>query len=136
VSDDAKRLEELRANKERREAERRAEAERLELELLELEEKSEAEGLARGRDFEIIDCREHGEGIVAVKRGLAVVHKKFVNSKQTDTDLDHYVTPNLIAPDAKKYREIVERRPFIAIRCANALATLYGMKKGEDAGKY
>lgn len=126
----------LRAAKEAREEARRQAFEAQEVELLELEARLEEELGPRGRSFEIVDCRDLGEGFVAVKLGASVLHKRFVNSKQTEADVDGYVTPCLAHPTVEVYRVIVERRPHVAIRAANALVTLFGFRREEDAKKF
>jgi hypothetical protein len=122
-----------RAAKEAREAARAAEAAARELEVLELEEKLEKELGPRGVYFEIVETLE---GPVAVKLGEAVLHTRFQASKVTDQDMHEYVFPNVVHPAKEKYLEAVGRRPGIALRCANALATLYGAKANTEAGKF
>lgn len=132
----SERLAELQAKKAAREAKRLVDGDAQELALLEAEQKYVDQNLERGRDFEIIDCQEHGEPVIVIKRGAAVVYTKFAASKMGPTDLDAFVTPNLLEPDVATYRAIVERRPQIAVRCGNAVATLYGVKKEADSGKF
>jgi hypothetical protein len=133
-SDDVKaKLAEARKAKEERQKAREGDAEARELAILELEEKLEAEHGARGVMFEIVDTVE---GPIAVKLGEAVLHTRFQQSKMTDAELDEYVRPCVVHPSKEKYLEIVGRRPAIALRCASALATLFGVKADVDSGKF
>ncbi len=128
------RLDAARASKEKREAASREAADARELEVLELEAKLEGELGPRGAFFEIVETLE---GPVAVKLGEAVLHTRFQGAKDiTDTVLHDYVFPNVVSPAKEKYLEIVGRRPAIALRCASALATLYGLKANDTAGKF
>ncbi len=128
------RLDAARAAKEKKEAAAREAADARELEVLELEAKLEGELGPRGAFFEIVETLE---GPVAVKLGEAVLHTRFQGAKDiTDTVLHDYVFPNVVAPAKEKYLEIVGRRPAIALRCASALATLYGLKANDTAGKF
>lgn len=128
------RLVAARAAKEKKEVAAREAAEARELEVLELEVKLEAELGPRGAFFEIVSTLE---GPIAVKLGEAVLHTRFQAAKDiTDTVLHDYVFPNVVHPSKEKYLEIVGRRPALALRCASALATLYGLKANDDAGKF
>jgi len=104
-----------------------------ELEVLELEDKLVKELGPRGVEFEIV---ETVEGPIAVKRGEAVLHQRFQTSKVDEAAIDEYVRPCVVSPAKEKYLEIVNRRPGIAVRCASALASLYGVKSERDTGKY
>lgn len=133
------RLAAARAAKEAKDAARAAAAEVRELELLELEAKLEDElGGARGEAFEIVSTLE---GLVAVKLGAAVLHTRFeaaVAKEETVSDrtIHDYVFPCLAHPAPDAYLAMVAKRPAIASRCANALATLYGAKSGADRAKF
>ena len=134
MSDLKEKLAAARAAKEAKEASAREAAEARELESLELEAKLEKELGPRGVSFEMIDTVE---GPVAVKLGEAVLHTRFQSSKDiNDAAIHDYVFPNVAHPSKEKYLEIVARRPGIALRCAGALATLYGVKASNDAGKF
>lgn len=122
-----------RAAKEAKEAARAEAAAERELEVLELEEDLEKKHGPRGSYFEIV---ETAEGPIAVKLGEGVLHTRFAESKVTPTDIHDYVFPCVVHPSREKYLEIVGRRPAVALRCANALASLYGAKASADAGKY
>jgi hypothetical protein len=122
-----------RAAKETRQNAAKEAAAAKELALLELEERLEKEHGARGAFFEMFDTVE---GPVAVKLGEAVLHTRFQASKMEPSDLHDYVHPCVVHPSKEKYVEIVDRRPAIAQRAALALATLYGVKANEDAGKF
>lgn len=119
-----------REDREKAEAEK---AEARELEVLELEERLEKELGPRGVDFEIVETIE---GPIAVKRGEAILHQRFQSSKVDEASIDAYVRPCVVHPAKEKYLEIVGRRPGVAVRCASALATLFGVKADRDTGKY
>lgn len=127
------RLAAAREAKEKKDAARAEAAAARELEALDLESKLEGELGPRGEHFEIV---ETVEGPIAVKLGEGILHTRFQASKVTDTDIHDYVFPCVVHPSKEKYLEIVGRRPGIALRCANALATLYGAKAQAEAGKY
>ncbi len=122
-----------RAAKDAREKSKAEAAQARELESLELEEKYDKELGPRGAFFEIVDTIE---GPIVLKLGEAVLHTRFSESKVTAADIHEYVYPCVVHPTKEKYLEIVGRRPALALRCANALATLYGAKANADAGKF
>jgi hypothetical protein len=132
------RLAAARAAKEAKDAARAAAAEARELEELELEAKLEGElGGPRGSAFEIVRTLD---GLVAVKLGSAIVHTKFQAAAEkggiTERALHDYVFPNVAHPSPDAYLAMVGKRPGTAVRCADALATLYGAKAGADDAKY
>lgn len=127
------RLKAAREEKAKREATAHSAAEARELATLELESKLSAELGERGVHFEIV---ETVEGPVAVKLGEAVLHQRFQNSKVTETDIHDYVFPCVVYPTQPAYLELVGRRPVIAVRCANALAGLFGAKAADAEGKF
>jgi hypothetical protein len=129
------RLAELRAKKEAIDAAREIERKAREVEELELEVRFDGELGPRGSQFEIINTGEIGEGCIVVKLGEEVLFKRFQNSKLTAEDAAAFVRPCVVYPSQSKYDEITARRGFIATRCANALATLYGVKLEANAGK-
>ena len=130
------RLAAARAEKAKREEARQAERNAAELAKLELEEKLEKElGGPLGRAFAIVDVSELGEGHVAVKLGLDVLWNTFKASKMSVADVDAFVAPCVAHPSVDEYRAIIRRRPYIADRCAAALAKLYGADADEKAGK-
>lgn len=133
MSDTTDRLAVARAAKEAKETAAREAAAARELEVLELEERLDTEFGLRGVFYEIVETLE---GAIAVKLGEAVLHTRFQASKIQDADVHEYVFPNVVHPAKEKYLEIVARRPGVALRCANALATLYGAKANADAGKF
>ncbi len=107
-----------------------------ELVQLELEERFEKELNGRkGQAFMIVDASDLGEGFVVVKLGEDVLWTAFMKSKQTAMDIDIFVTPCVVYPSVDDYRKLTKRRAFLADRCATALATLYGVKADEAAGK-
>lgn len=132
----AKRLEELQKRQAEREKKRELEADEKELERAELVDKFETELGPIGREFQIVDATALGEGFIVVKLGTEVGWKKFQNSKVTEVDVRNFVLPCVAHPEKEKYDEIVTRRPALANRCANALATLHGAKLNDEAGKF
>jgi hypothetical protein len=133
MSDTMDRLAAARVAKEAKDVAAREAAAARELEVLELETRLEKELGPRGAYFEIVETLE---GPIAVKLGEAVLHTRFQASKIQDADVHEYVFPSVVHPTKEKYLEIVGRRPGVALRCANALATLYGAKANADAGKF
>lgn len=137
MSAHADKLAALREAKQKREEAAREAAELRELEVLELEEKFTADLGARGVQFEIV---ETVEGPIVVKLGESVLHTRFQDAvskdKINDATVDQYVFPCIVHPTKEKYREIVGRRPALALRCASALSTLFGAKDATDAGKF
>ena len=112
-----------------------AEADAAELELFELVEKFEKELGREGRAFAVVDATDLGEGHIVLRLGEGVLWKTYAASKMNVVDTDAFVLPCVVHPTKEVYREIVMRRGFIADRCANALATLYGVKVGETRKK-
>ena len=133
VSDVKERLAKAREAKAAKEKAAAEAAEMLELETLELETSLEKEHGPRGFGFEIV---ETPEGPIAVKLGDSVLHKRFSESKIDEASMHDYVYPCVVHPAKDKYLEIVGRRPGIVLRCANALASLFGAKANADAGKF
>jgi hypothetical protein len=133
-------IEERRAKalewKAKRDAEAKAAAEQAEIEELELEQRFSDGAARRGRDFEIVNLSDLGEGFVVVKLGEAVHHTSFVAGKQDEASVNRYVLPNVVHPTREQFKAIFNRRPQVLIRSANALATLYGVRKEADAGKF
>lgn len=127
------RLAAARAAKEKRDAEAKAAADARELEVLELEEKLESMYGPRGQAFEIVETID---GPIAVKLGEAVLHTRFQASKVSDTDINDYVFPCVVHPPRETYLALVAKRPGLGLRCASALATLFGAKDARDAGKF
>ncbi len=130
------RLAKAREAKAKREAKAQQDREAAELARLELEERLEAQlGGPVGRAFAIVDASEIGEGHIAVKLGEDVLWNAFKASKMNVVDVDAFVTPCVVHPTVDDFRKIVKRRPFIADRCATALAALYGAEATATAGK-
>lgn len=126
-------LQKLRDAKAKLEEQKRAKALELEEKTLELELKYESELGPRGVFFEVVDTIE---GPVVIKLGEAILHKRFSESKVTPTDVHDYVTPCVVHPSREEYLQLVDRRPAIEMRCATALAALYGAKRQADEGKF
>lgn len=134
AGDTRARLAAARAAKEAKEKAAAEAAEARELEVLTLEAELEGKHGARGVGFEIV---ETVEGPVAVKLGEAVLHTRFQSAKDiTESAIHEYVFPCVVHPTQAKYLEIVGRRPGIGLRCASALASLFGAKAASDSGKY
>jgi hypothetical protein len=135
MSDLKEKLAAARKAKEERDAARAAKREEAELAVLELEAKYEKELGPRGVDFEIVDTVE---GPIVVKLGEAVLHTRFQSKgdKYTDADVFDYVDPCVVHPSKEKFREMIGRKPVFAVRCASALATLFGAKSDEDNSKF
>lgn len=130
------RLAELRKAAEKREAERAEARENAELERLELEEKFEKELGPKGQAWALVDASDNGEGFIVVKLGEEVLWKQYQASKMTDADTYNFVFPSVMHPSRERYTEITTRRPFLANRTANALATLFGVKLRTEEGKF
>lgn len=127
------RLVAAREAKAKREADAKAVAETRELTVLDLEARLEKELGPRGEQFEIVDTVE---GPIAVKLGEAILYTRFSGSKVTESDVHDFVFPCLVHPDPAKYLELVGRRPHLAVRCASALAALFGAKSDADTSKF
>jgi len=127
------RLSAARAAKEAKEKAALEAANIRELETLDLEEKLEATHGPRGVSFELV---ETVEGPIAVRLGEAILHTRFQASKMTDADIHEYVYPCIVHPSKEKYAEYVSRRPAIGLRCASALATLFGAKARVVEGEF
>lgn len=106
-----------------------------EVEELELEVRFDAELGPRGSHFEIVNSGELNEGCIVVKLGEEVLWKRFQNSKMSQDDAAALVRPCVVYPDLSKFEEITARRSHLVVRCANAVATLYGVKLEANAGK-
>lgn len=129
----------LAAAKEKKAA-RSLEQERLheaqELAILELENSLEDGGKGpRGVNFEIVDGGDSGP--IALRLGEMILYKRFTSTMKGDKepsheDLFNYVSPCVIHPDRQAFAKLVERKPVLLMRCANALTTLFGAKD-EDA---
>lgn len=121
---------EFQAAKAEREA---ADAKRLREEVEDLEMRFDAELGPRGQDWEIV---ETPDGAIVVAIGTVVAWKKFSESKMTMLDVENFVRPLVKYPEAARYMALVDKRPAYAVRCANALATLYGAKGDQTTGKF
>lgn len=129
------RLEELMKQKAEREKTRAAAKAARAVEELELEARFDSELGPRGSQFEIVDSGDLGEGFLVVKLGEEVLWKRFIASKMTSDDANNLVRPCVAYPAKEKYDEITARRSALVTRCANALATLYGVQTEVSAGK-
>lgn len=131
----AERSAKLRADKAKRDGARQEKREREELEELELEAKFDTELGPRGVAFEIVDATHVDCGFIVVKLGEKSAHKRFTNSKLTETDVHEFVTPSVAHPELKKYLEIASVRGEIPGLCAAAIMCLHGARVKGDAGK-
>lgn len=132
--DDAEiaKLEEKAAERERARA---VEAKQAKLQRLKLIDQFEEELGPRGREFEIVDLTEQGEGYVVVKRALSVHMRAFKASKMTDADHFDLVKTCVVYPTIDEFKAIAGRRDFAVTRCATAIAEMHGLKVRDDAGK-
>jgi hypothetical protein len=133
-------LKALREAKAKIDEQRQAEQEAREEAQLELEVKLESDLGPRGREWEMVEDDGHGEGPIAVQIGASVLQKKFeaelsADKLKTSEDFEGYVLPCVVFPDKEKVQAIFEKRPFLITRCATALATLYGVARGDARGK-
>jgi len=136
--DDARRakLAAAREAKAAREAALQVEREEAEIARAELVERLEHEtGGREGDAFAIVDATDVRAGFVVVKLGDFVLFKAFSNSKMTEVDVDAFVLPCVVHPSKDEYRKLAMQRAAIPLRCANALASLYGVKEGREQGK-
>lgn len=131
-----KRLEELRANKAKREDAAKLAAEALELAELELEEKHLKLG-TRGLDFEIISS---ATGCVVLRKPdfqTASAFNALEPSKRTETEILRFVQPSVVEPtDPQAFRAMVMDHGGILWRCAGALLVMYEAKVEERRGKF
>jgi hypothetical protein len=119
------------------EARAKADEQRKVLEL-ELELRFENELGPRGEEFEIVSTTS---GPVVVKRGEPVQYKRFQatmrgDKEPTPEDIYAYVSPCVVHPTKSEFDHLLNRRPHIAMRCANALISLQGFKEESDRGKF
>lgn len=131
-----KRLEELRANKAKREEAANLAAEALELAELELEEKHLKLG-ARGLDFEIVSS---AKGCVVLRKPdfqTAAAFNAIEAAKRTETEILRFVQPSVVEPaDPATFRALVMDHGGILWRCAGALLVMYEAKVEERRGKF
>ena len=112
----------------------RAEDEKASAQIVEdLEMKYDEELGARGKEFEIVETQD---GPIVVALGAQVTFKKFNDSKKSQGDCENFVRACAKYPDGAKLLALFDKRPVYAVRCANALSTLYGMKSEAENGKY
>ncbi len=75
-------------------------------------------------------------GVVIVKRCNALIFKKFQDvGKFTTHALEQLVMPCLVYPTADEFDSHLEILPATLTRCADAIATLAGVRAAENAGK-
>lgn len=139
ATSDAQRLAELMDRKDKRDKARDQQAAAFKLKELELEDQYEGELGPRGEAFEIINLAH--DGPVVVRRGEAVLFKRFQASMPGDKDptpeaIYAFVKPCLVYPEVSVFNEIISKRPQYATRVCNALCVLMGAKEGADRGKY
>lgn len=128
-------LQAARLAAEQREKARQEREDQLELDAYELDEKLSAELGPRGVFYEIVMTVE---GPVAVKLGDEVLYKQYMaTAEKSSTEEQHkFVFPNVIHPDKESFLKLAQRRPGVLLRCANALATLYGLRREDEKGKF
>lgn len=134
MSDEKSRDQRLAEHEAKQKARADEEKKRRELvEDLEMRFDAELDG-PRGKAFEIIETAD-GPIVVAPLEQM-VTFKKFSESKKTSADIENFVRPHVKHPAAIDYMRMIDSRPVYAVRCANALFTLYGGKSDEEAGKF
>lgn len=135
----------LQAKQAKREADRKAAIVAQDLELARLVDKLEESTGPINVDFAIVDVRDLGCGLIAVRRPDGLVHKRWMvaldkaNTKKMpvdDADFSQYTTPNIVHPDRTAYLTIITTRPEIAGRCARAQMDMMGVRKSTEEGKY
>lgn len=132
----SERLAQLREAKAKREIARQKALRDNELQLLELEAKYESELGPRGEEFEIVDASDIGAGIVVVKLGESVLWTRYTAGKMSEADTLDFVTPQIVFPERERFLALANRRGHLATRCANAIASLHGMKVQAETGKF
>lgn len=137
--DDAKVYSDLLERREKRLREREKQAAAFDRKELELEDKYEDELGPRGQEFEIVNLAGHGP--IVIRRGEMVLYKRFQaamsNGKDpSPEDVYGFVWPCIAYPEKSAFDAIVDKRPHIAMRLANALLTLMGAKEVSDRGKF
>lgn len=137
--DDAAKLAALMERKEKREREREKQAAAFARKELELADQYEDELGPRGQEFEIVNTTS--DGPLVIKRGEMVLYKRFQaamsNGKDpSPEDVHAFVWPCVVYPDRQAFNAIVDRRPHVGMRLANALLTLMGAKETSDRGKF
>jgi hypothetical protein len=133
MSDLKDRLAKAREEKAKRDKAAEEARDAAELQMLELDEHFSKELGARGLEFEIVGT---ALGPVVLKRGEAILQTRLSNSKMTDADVVEYITPCVVHPAKEAFLGMLDKQPLIANRCALALATLFGAKANDEAGKY
>lgn len=137
--DDAKALADLMERKEKRAREREKEAAAFARKELELEDKFEEELGPRGQEFEIVNVV--GYGPIVIRRGEMVLYKRFQatmagGKDPSPEDIHAFVWPCIAYPEKSDFNAIVDKRPHIGMRMANALLALMGAKESSDRGKF
>lgn len=138
TEDPKKKMAVLREQLEKIQASREAESDARELQELELVVRFEQEIGARGREFELVSTPD---GPIVVKRGEFVLYKKFQasmkgSSEPTPEAVFAYVSPSIVYPDKETFNRLVDAKPYYAVRCASAQASLHGAKSEADRGKF
>jgi hypothetical protein len=136
----AERLKAAKDKQRVRAVEREAVNEAQELAMIELENRLEDEGKGpRGIHFELVDGG--ADGPIAVRLGEMILYKRFTATMKGDKEPSHedlvaYVTPCVLHPDRQAFLALVDKKPVLAMRCANALTTLFGAKDEDARGKF
>jgi hypothetical protein len=83
-----------------------------------------------------IMCIQTDMGVVIVKKPHAVSFRKFQDKGETDhEDLLKLVSPCLVYPSKEQFAVLLDDLPATLQRCANAVATLAGVRVKEVTGK-
>lgn len=139
VVDDAKALADLLERKETRERAREKQAAAFARKELELADQYEDELGPRGQEFEIVNTTS--DGPIVIRRGEMVLYKRFQaamagGKDPSPEDVHSFVWPCVAYPEKSAFNAIVDKRPHIGMRLANALLTLMGAKEVSDRGKF
>ncbi len=126
-------IEELRANKIKRELARDKEFEAFEFEALQLEEKYETAGQRLGIDFSIVTT---AIGNFAVRKPDFVIAKKFAdNDKKGTEDIVNFVDPCVLFPERMQARAMFQEHAGIAWKLSGVVLKLYEADTGKRQGK-
>lgn len=125
----------LAAEREQRAASRLV-ADQLEAEKRGLRDEEAIEKAEAEHDPKKIAVVHSDVGVVIVKRPNHVLFKRFQDSGEvTSEECDKLVRPCLVYPDKASWDRMLEEQPALLLRCANAVATLAGVRAKELTGK-
>lgn len=85
-----------------------------------------------GQVGKVIGTLETDLGLVIVKRASAMRFKRFTDTEDTSYEnCLKLVRPSLVYPPSDKFDLMIEQQPAIAVRAANKLAVLAGVRREE-----